>query len=1143
MEVSKTTSVAVSETSKTVNSVLQVLDQKVMDEFSNSIFLARYPKSSGYLIGFSANLAETYKCVPYYEIIDLSDDKKIIPHLFETQALVNQYYGTDATLMEQNFYKGIFDTHPVLAKSAEAYPVNACKIVVKWTGENFYNSLSNPTEVTNEAIIKQVSYIGVYNSQSYLDRKAFARLKTFLEIAAHCNYILVGLKRMPISITIDRTEVSDYLNESQIILNDIPSIFYNGIYHSVSAFKDAVNAMFIRVAEDEAFRVGRQVTEELERLDLLCKGFVNIDQFSAYLMNNALDRIRANRFQINAYIEYAMCNFPESYTNIVMDTRSNQFIYFYQPTAADWDFCLFYIMIDIGAREKMIALFQEIVAARGLFVHISNEFRIREIFKTRVDQKLLDPLVNYFNTAFAGGSEKMGPEILSLEFFARFIKIKVNCDEITESHLDFIRFYEIFLAFMTTPKIAWYNADQYGHILFNLLYRFCPGELAVWINEVGLFVQHDGNQYIPVQFEPHAYDNEALRNGIYYSFLAPVLPHNRTIHATPFISGLYRLLCPAGQQVNLNRKAAAHYPYMHQNFVGYVPWSIIDYRNIALQNPINMKLIGFSGLINGLISRYLRVQDSKNATKESYVAIISVLGEIIKSLSVLLHGTYAKQYRTLMDSFLYVIDGFDGNNPHIVPQHLGYSGYLMYNVPQNQRNLLGQAAVISLSRYTLNTKIFIYIATSLQGVLRTDCIGLSGEKYTFNMNDNSEVRIGPLNGSKITQFSLDVLNQSKRINECFALFNLMHNNYQGQILRTVRDRLRRFWSSTNAGHIMDIIAKEFNCPITEYFRLESMSGTFLMNPKVYRPTLFYVTLGGTIVDDQPNGEGVNVAYEYGDAWTRNSWTLLSHLLFSDETPIFRQIRGLVLGYFSLAQNSPADFYDINGPGFLNIDLDVPIQVFNTAGNLGYRVVFSILVGGQRLDFNDPNDPNIPPIRFLKDRLGTLHKIYIDFIKKMLLTRRHHFVLRDLIVDYNIVTAAEWNDVQNIPSVIDKVLEGKDSQVIGLQFYDTRFIEEHMHTRLISPYLEITYRNIVQLRDDTIAGGIFGNPNQAHQRLVALELDNFGFGEVDGLTSRFPEHGGLKTQGTRVNFNNHVDYITNNVSIRLPEIVVQPSEEI
>nr|WLY62800.1 P2 [Oat sterile dwarf virus] len=1142
----------IKEASLNLKSHLGILNQEVADRTLDRLISDISANTSGYLVSFGITTLADSEITPYYDIRSYSSSDSKLPTLFITKTEVNNYYNMDYTIAEQERNRDIFSTHPVLASSAEAYPVNAFKIAIDWDGSQFSSNISDPREIGDESLIKNISYIGTHVSDRYRDQKAFSRFKTFLEIIASSNVILVGLKRKQLSITIRNTKMSNKLNMKHVMLNDHPHLFYNGIYHSVEPFCEKINELLQDGDQDNEhdfnkfFKCGRDVLTQISALDIICKAYVNVDQFSAYILNNSIERLLNNRMTLNVYKTLLVANFPVGTSLEFLDSHQNEFFFMYKPTKNDWSFCLFMIMIDIEMKRKIIKFTEDIMNQRNLFSMAEVLRSASHLLKSKVQDPNINGAIEYLSKVLGNSTVEHATKLLVAEMHARHIDMNLRSFEITFGDFDILRFFELMIGFIIAPRLCWWNSHQTGRMFYDLLYEYCFTELGAWIAEYGLFVKERNGAFLPVMMNLEDYSQIDLQDKVYYSFLVFRNFSNAQLKKYPNITSIYGLIKPMGETINLNQKLGAGYPFLTVDYTAYVPWSILDYKTITTLCSINLRLDEISQFVYKLASKYMSGKSSK--AKSLLLNTITIFRNLVKRLGLVLHATAAPLFRTLFNSFLFVCDGFNPTSPWCVPDLIGYAGYNIFNSrPARQANnndLLGKGILTTKVRFECDTKLFLCIALSLQGVNKTDCVTATGAVASSNLYDPKTVLIGPIDGQAITNFALKLVGQTKRINSAFGIYGLVHNQSVEPPLQVLRDRLKSYWSSANAAHILSVISERFDCPIDRYFKLENYSETLFTDPKSFHPTLYSINYNGDIDPQQNIADGFNTRYAYGDDYDKNIWKVCSHILFNDNTPIFRQTEGIACGKFPKTTSNPTEFYDYaNMLTFTKIDLDEVKTCFKIEGEIGSHVVFTTKLNDVDTEFTNPYDSAIPKIMFLIDKIANYPRVYLEFIRAMIESEKHVIVIRKLVIDYSITTVGSYLELPKFFPLFESLIEHVDSETARLTFFDTRFVEEHDFKAHIPGYFVMSYQNILPLSDFVVVGGIFANPNQAKIKLIDIKRDNYCFGTEDGMTSRFLISNASKIEGNTINFNNHVKYLTANAQLRAPELQITYSSRI
>jgi hypothetical protein len=1130
-------------------------DQKLIDEQASQYLQYLTDNVPKYTTTFGISELPTETILPYYRIIDYTSGDLELPSFFSFETFTNSYYETDMTSYESKRYSEIFKDHPVLLKSTETFPVNAYKVSIKWSGQTFSPNISDPTLVGATSLIKNVAYIGTYSSDNYRDRKLFSRFKTFLEIAANCNLILKGCRTKPLSIEYENTAIAKKLAGAKVLYNDKPHILYNGIYHVVAPFCKVVNDMLKDGAQElnfnEVFKFGREIITKINTYDMLNKGFGNIDQFTAYLLNLGLNRIRENRLTASKYKVLTAANFPSRVSLHVFDTMLDELLYVYDPTDEDWKFSLFVIMIDKDIRSMIMTKALDLIKSRNLFGVNEVGVKLTTLINNRNPSKMSKDAANYIINVLAGGSVEVFCKLITADMYARFIDLKVESSFIETEYLDLLKFFEIILAFIITPRLAWWNSHIFGRHLFDLMFIFCRDELNSWEAEFGYLVKSTRAGFVKYDKPVCSYDKNDLLDGVYFSFLVNRTYSQPQVAKYPFISSIYSLITPMGDYINLDRKVKAKYPFFEKAVRGYLPCSIIDYREISMVNPVNNRVNAIGTAIDKLSQKYFTSKSTKTSTKESYNLLMDVVQIAANNLGVLMHSTVAPMLATLYDSFLFFCDGFDKNSPWIVPRMLSYSGYDVFakrnETGKNKAEYLisGRGIVIPLIPLQSHSMLYTYVGIGIHGVCRTDTVTISGSFLTKDSYDPNTINIMPFNGNEITDLALKIVGHSKRINSVFTIFNYLHRKSDDEILSTIRDRLSKFWSTSNARAVLSEMTKIFNCPIERYFEQVNAFDTMHSDPRVYKPTLYCTDFFGNIDPLQPDSIKVRQEYQFGDSYFTKMLKVISHITFDDELPLFRQVEGLAFGFYSITSNTPTDYFDVeNDTVYFSIDLDVTPEVFTTTGTNGFSIQLKFKRNDVDYEFTNPFDEKIPRIKFLINRLGNINEHFVIFMSKMIESKRHIVILRKLIVDYNIITLSNWKDfVPTSENLFDNFVRNRDIITINLNFYDTRFIIQNRTDELLNQYLVLSYRNITPLRDFVVMGGIFGNPNQAIDKLTKIDKDVYCFGEESNDTSKYLISRKEKIKGSVVNFNNHFQYLGDKAEARLPILNIRTSDQL
>ncbi|AAD02490.1 hypothetical protein [Fiji disease virus] len=1089
-------------------------DQKLADERASQYLQTLTNNAVRYTTTFGISEISDEILIPYYHEIDFQGSDKELPSLFSFETFVNEYYGTDLLTYENEKFKTMMCDHPALSRSSEIFKVNAYKISIKWTGETFNPSIGDPSNIGTTSLIKNIAYVGVHNSDNYKDRKLYSRLKMFLELAANCNIILKGCATRPLGIDYELTKVSKKLNGAKILYNDKAHIIYNGIYHPVTPFCDKVNDILkegdVDIDFGKIFKYGREVVTKINTYDILNKGYAAIDQFTAYLINMGMQRLLDHRMNANSYKDLTQANYPSRVSLHVFDTLLDEFLYVYKPTDQDWEFCLFVIMIDKEVRSLIMAKTKQMMLSRNLFGQSEIGLKLTNLITRRVQGNIAKNAADYFINVMSSGSIESLCNILCSEMYARFSKFNIECSYLETEYLDLFKFLEILLAFIITPRLAWWNSHKFGKHLYDLMSVFCRSELIAYEARYGCFIKFERSAWVKVDKHVSVYGENDLYDGIYFSFLISRTYSAEEIKAFPFISKIYSLIEPLGDYINLDRKTRAKYPFFETTVRGYLPCSIISYTDITTNNPVNTRVNNIGASIIDLSQRYFTHKPTKTSTKEAYDLILDTIGNTANNLGILMHSTVAPMLATLYDTFLFFADGFNKTSPWVVPRKLGYSGYNVY-ADRNKSDadratylIGGRAIVIPRNLDSTNSMIYTYIGIFVHGVVRCDMVTSTGSYITSSHYDPDSISIMPFNGSEITTLALKVVNHSKRINTVFTLFNYLHSKSTDEILSPVRERLSKFWTTSNARALLNEITRIFNCPIERYFTQMNAYDTMHSDPRVYKPTLYSVSSTGNIDSVQPANCAVNKQYEFGDTYLNEMLKVISHVAFDDELPLFRQTEGLVCGYFTSSSNSPDDYFSVDEDTlYFSIDLDEHPEVFTTVGTNGFSIQLQFKKGNDDHAYTNPMSKDIPSIKFLINRIGNLNAHFVQFINRMLSTQRHLIVLRKVVVDYNVITLGSWNDYTPTSSnVFDQFVKDRDLINIKLDFYDTRFIIQNQSNQLLSQYLFESYRNITPLKDFVVMGGIFGNPNRAESKLTDINKDIYCFGDDNDQTTKY-----------------------------------------
>ncbi|AAO73185.1 possible major core protein [Mal de Rio Cuarto virus] len=1131
---------------------LKQSDQKLVDEQATQYLSYLTSNVPTYTTTFGITDCSDFTLVPFYRTMDYTDDSaQQFPSLFCFNTYVNQYYDTDMTTFESKRYFEIFQDHPALLRSSEAFPVNAYKVSVGWNGNSFAPEISDPTVIGDVSLIKNVSYVGVHSSDNYKDKKMFSRLKTFLEIAANCNLVMRGCRTKPLSIEYENTAISKKLAGKKILYNDRAHIIFNGIYHAVTPFMNKINDMLMdgntEINFDQIYKFGRTIITKINTYDMVCKGYSNIDQFTAYLVNQATQRVIDNRMTANKYKTLMAANYPNRVSMHVFDTMIDDLLFVYCPTEDDWKFSMFVIMIDKNVRSLMMNKALSLMSTRNLFGQNDIGVRLTTLINNKNNSPTSREAVTYFMSVLAGGNIESFCQLLTAEMYARSLILKLKNTYVETEYLDILVLLEVLFAFIITPRLAWWNSHRFGRTLFNLMYTFCNDEWNKWEAEFGVFVKHQNASWVKVNISVDQYDLNDLLDGIVFSFLVNRNYDQSQLSNYPFISSIYNLIAPLGEYVNLTRKTAAKYPFFETTVRGYLPCSADDYRQASMINAVNTRVNAIGARVHLVTKNYFSHNTVKTSVKESYNTLLTTIRIASNNLGLLMHYTVAPMLKTMYESFLFVCDGFDRNNPWRRPRMISYSGYNVWqrtnNANEDLINLLkGKGITIPLTPLHCFSKIYTYIALGVHGVCRNDTVTTTGSFLSRDFYDPNTINILPFNGQEITDLALKIVGHSKRINTVFTIFNYLHKESKENILETVRERLSTFWTTSNGRAVLNEITRTFNCPVERYFEHENAFYTMDSDPRVYHPTLYASDANGNIDQNQPASCAVHQKYKYGDDNLVNMLKVISHVTFDDELPLFRQVEGLAFGYYSTSATEPSDYFNVdNDTEYYTIDLDATPGVFTTTGTDGFSVQLKFEKDNVNHEYINPLSEKIPKIKFVLKRLGNMNEHFVIFMKRMIDTKRHMVVLKNVIVDYNIITLSNWKDFKiTEENLFSKFVENRDLNNIQLDFYDTRFIIQNRTDELLDRYIYLSYRNITPLKDFVVMGGIFRIPNQAIDKLTAIDKDVYCFGEESGQTSKYFVSKKEKIKGSTVNFNNHFTYLGPKTEVRLPVLDIRVS---
>nr|AWK21535.1 ORF2 [Southern rice black-streaked dwarf virus] len=1134
---------------------LKQSDQKLVDEQANQYLTYLTSNVPAYTTTFGITDCADFQLIPFYRSIEFTDDNsQQFPSLFRFNTFVNQYYDTDMTTYESKRYFEIFKDHPALLRSSEAFPVNAYKVSVGWNGNSFAPEITDPTVIGDTSLIKNVSYVGVHSSDNYKDKKMFSRLKTFLEIAANCNLLLKGCRTKPLSIEYDNTLISKKLAGKKILYNDRAHIIFNGIYHSVTPFQKKINDMLMdgntEIDFDKIYKFGRTIEQTINTYDLICRGYGNTDQFAAYLINLATQRIRDHRMTANHYKTLMAANYPNRVSMHVFDTMIDDLLFVYCPTEEDWKFSMFVIMIDKNIRSLLMNKSLSLMTSRNLFGQNDIGVKLTTLINNKNNSPTSREAVTYFMNVLVGGNIESFCQLLTAEMYARFIDFKVENTYVETEYLDILVLLEVLFAFIITPRLAWWNSHRFGRTLFDLMYTFCNDEWNKWEGEFGVFVKLQRGTWNKVNISIDRYDLNDLLDGVVFSFLVQRQYTQKQLSDYPFISSIYNLIAPLGDYVNLTRKINAKYPFFETVVRGYLPCSAEDYKEASMINAVNTRVNAIGAAVHLVTKNYFSHNTVKTSVKESYNTLLNTIRIASNNLGLLMHYTVAPMLKTMYDSFLFVCDGFDKNSPWKRPRMIAYSGYNVLADTGNQNdnlvNLLkGKGITVPLTPLHCFSKLYTYVAIGVHGVCRNDTVTTTGSFLSRNFYDPNTINILPFDGQSITELALKVVGHSKRINTVFTIFNYLHKESTSEILSTVRERLSAFWTTSNGRAVLHEITRTFNCPVERYFEHENAFYTMDSDPRVYLPTLYASDANGNIDQVQPATCAVHKKYQYGDTYLESMLKVISHVTFDDDLPLFRQVEGLAFGYYSTGTSSPADFFNVeNDTEYFTINLDDHPEVFTTTGTDGFSVQLKFKKDNVDHEYINPLSNAIPKIKFILKRLGNMNEHFVIFMKRMIDTRRHMVVLTDVIVDYNIVTLANWKDFKiSDENIFNQFVLNRDLNNIQLNFYDTRFIIQNRTDELLDRYISLSYRNIAALKDFVVMGGIFGNPNQAIDKLTEIDKDVYCFGERNGHTSKYFISKKDKIKGSTVNFNNHFTYLGPQSETRLPILDIRVSSQI
>nr|QGT15485.1 P2 protein [Rice black streaked dwarf virus] len=1134
---------------------LKQSDQKLVDEQTSQYLTYLTSNVPAYTTTFGITDCSDFQLVPFYRTIDYTEDtSQQFPSLFCFNTFVNQYYDTDMTTFESKRYFEIFKDHPALLRSSETFPVNAYKVSVGWNGNSFAPEITDPTMIGDVSLIKNVSYVGVHSSDNYKDRKMFSRLKTFLEIAANCNLVLKGCRTKPLSIEYDNTRISKKLAGKKILYNDRAHIIFNGIYHAVTPFMNKINDMLMdgntEIDFEKIYKFGRDVEKRINTYDMICRGYGNMDQFSSYLINLATQRICDNRMTANHYKTLMAANYPNRVSMHVFDTMIDDLLFVYCPTEEDWKFCMFVIMIDKNIRSLIMNKSLSLMTSRNLFGQNDIGVKLTTLINNKNNSPTSREAVTYFMNVLAGGNVESFCQLLTAEMYARFIDFKVENTYVETEYLDILVLLEVLFAFLITPRLAWWNSHRFGRTLFNLMYTFCNDEWNKWEGEFGVFVKLQRGAWNKVNISIDHYDLNDLLDGVVFSFLVQRQYTQKQLSDYPFISSIYTLIAPLGEYVNLTRKINAKYPFFETVVRGYLPCSAEDYKAASMINDVNTRVNAIGAAVHTVTKNYFSHNTVKTSVKESYNTLLNTIRIASNNLGLLMHYTVAPMLKTMYDSFLFVCDGFDKASPWKRPRMISYSGYNVLQDTGNQNadliNLLkGKGITVPLTPLHCFSKLYTYIAIGVHGVCRNDTVTTTGSFLSRNFYDPNTINILPFDGQEITDLALKIVGHSKRINTVFSIFNYLHKESESDILATVRERLAAFWTTSNGRAVLNEITKTFNCPVERYFEHENAFYTMDSDPRVYHPTLYTSDANGNIDPVQPATCAVHKKYKYGDEYLENMLKVISHVMFDDELPLFRQVEGLAFGYYSSSTASPTDFFNVeNDTEYFTINLDETPGVFRTTGTDGFSVQLAFTKDNVNHEYINPLSNAIPKIKFILKRLGNMNEHFVIFMKRMIDTKRHMVILTDVVVDYNIVTLSNWKDFKiSEENVFDQFVLNRDLNNIQLNFYDTRFIIQNRTDELLDRYIYLSYRNITALKDFVVMGGIFGNPNQAINKLTDIDKDVYCFGERNGQTSKYFISKRDKIKGSTVNFNNHFTYLGPKSETRLPILDIRVSSQL
>lgn len=632
-----------------------------------------------------------FKIPPYLNDINIIKTNDRIPSFF---TLASQFRSSYNSLNFESIAPSVIETArrsmPCIAESLDLFMNGTAAVkIVPNMATPLFRQLNDGMQDSDTPILLTVGFLGFYNPIMSRLEYLMLRLSNVFAILANPITILEtpSDKRITHFTGFQSTMSSaSLLTNRKIYVNDHPNPLYGILVHQNADFvKDVMSKLTYRGDYNVSFTpiaaempsVKYNVIRDGVKLRQLTR--LSIDQFAAAIYNNNLMMVTDNPMLsgdveriYNTCISYASRCFvdPDPFDRFRLEMK---------PSLDNYKMAILLQVLNPDAilnfHNLCKVIFKDRNLISGMDASILNETSV-------FTQNGLSSILGIFQA----GNELSDDQVLDFliyEFMADFYDIEISFSVALIQDYEFFRIVQVLCFFVLFPKIAW----QSVHILYTefkraIMYMYAK-QYNMFIQMYGEYRKFDGDKLIPYSMTVNAYTQEVRADNVLPTiFVLQPNQYQATSRGSRLrefrdILDVFRqigeMIQPKYQPVDLSAKRAAGFPFIGNNYTGYLSHKVSeDIRNVKAVSNISISITTIvQSVLRILRSHEKMTLGTRRPESFNISSAIQLYFKFAEYVDLLFSNVVWPQFRSLMNSLMYCLDRTDARHYYAFRPRLG----------------------------------------------------------------------------------------------------------------------------------------------------------------------------------------------------------------------------------------------------------------------------------------------------------------------------------------------------------------------------------------------------------------------------------------------------------------------------------------